>query len=82
MKFVVNGIAHEGFQRVSKPTDVVAGEHTLVFAWFDGELDLWVVNSHAGFRALQKYYTDQWGPHRVIYRVFHLTEKTDESTTP
>lgn len=69
MEYILDGKVHKGFQQVYLQRDIAPGT-VLVIAWFDGEPDLWLVENHEGFKALKKYYSDEWGAERVTYQCF------------
>lgn len=60
---------HHGFARFYGPDQLTAGRQ-LVIAWFDGDADLWLVESVDGFNALRAYYDDEWGPGRTTFQSF------------
>lgn len=79
-------VTYTGIARLKRPTQVEAREvpfswerpvapsritPILALAWFDGEPDLWVLDSQEAVGQLRQYYIDEgWSPDRVEVQLF------------
>jgi hypothetical protein len=71
LTYTIDSVKHVGFTRLTRPSQTVQPDTSVVIAWFDGEPELWIVENASGYIALRKMYTDEWGDREIPFTTLH-----------
>lgn len=70
--YTIDGVRHDGFARLVKPDQLVNPKHRLVIVWFEGEPELWVVDSTESFDALRAMWRREWPEHVINLSILRM----------
>ena len=59
LAFDCDGKMYYGFHHFVNKEALQPGDQIVMF-WFDGDLDLWVIDCPEGMNQIKQYYADEW----------------------